>query len=121
MKFTEYLRLTESANAVQPKNLEELKEIIRNTIKEKGPNCDLNFIDVSRIKDMSFMFYKSKFNGDISKWNVSNVKWMDNMFEVSNFSKDISKWKTNSIEVYTRMFYNCPLDNKPEYQPTFNF
>ena len=121
MKFTEYLRLTESVYTVQPKNLSELKEIIKDTIEEKGPKCDLNFIDTSKIKDMNKLFHNSEFNGDISKWDVSNVKDMEFMFANSKFNGDISKWKTPSIEVCTRIFQNCPLDNKPEYQPEFNF
>ena len=73
--------------------------------------------NVSNVKSMRAMFMFSKFNPDISKWDVSNVNWMNNMFEVSNFNKDISKWKTNSLEVCTRMFYNCPLDKNPDFQP----
>ena len=37
---------------VQPTSTEELKEIIERTIEERGLNCDLNFIDVSKITDM---------------------------------------------------------------------
>ena len=95
MKFTEYLRLNESAGTVQPKTKDELKKIIEDTIKEQGNNCDLNFIDTSLIKNMSGLFYKSYFNGDISQWDVSNVKDMKGMF------------------------MGCPLENKPEYQPKF--
>ena len=51
---------------VQPKTKDELKKIIEDTIKEQGNKCDLNFIDTSLIKDMSGVFYKSYFNGDIS-------------------------------------------------------
>ena len=74
MKFTEYLRLNESESTVQPKDLNELKEIVEKTIKENGPKCDLNFIDTSKITIMSHLFEDSKFNGDISKWDVSSVE-----------------------------------------------
>ena len=48
----------------------DLGEIIWRRIEEQGPKCDLNDIDVSRITDMSYMFYSSPFDGDISQWNV---------------------------------------------------
>ena len=102
---------------VQPKNLEELKKIIEDTIKEKGPNCDLNFIDTSLIIDMSCMFRNSEFNGDISKWNVSKVEDMKYMFYKSKFNGDISKWNVSKVENTKDMFNNCPLEKNAEFQP----
>ena len=46
---------------------EELKELINKRIEEQGPNCNLNDIDVSKVADLSGLFYKSEFNGDLSK------------------------------------------------------
>jgi len=39
---------------------------------------------------MSWMFYKSKFNNNISNWDVSNVTTMEGIFEKSVFNNDIS-------------------------------
>ena len=75
-----------------PKNRIELREIISEKTKKEGLECDLNDIDVSRIKDMSYMFYNSKFNRDISKWNVSKVKDMNNMFWKCPLEKNLPKW-----------------------------
>ena len=66
MKFKYFLN-EEGKVALQPKTKDELKKIIEETIKEQGNNCDLNFIDTSLIKDMSYLFYNTKFNGDISQ------------------------------------------------------
>ena len=104
MKFTEYLRLNESEDKVQPKNKTELKEIVEKTIKEKGLDCDLNFIDTSKITDMSDLFAYAKFNGDISNWNVSNVESMENMFRFSKFQGDISKWNVSNVKNMSAMF-----------------
>ena len=82
--------------AVQPKTKAELMKIIKDTIKEQGNNCDLNFIDTSLIKNMSGLFYKSYFNGDISKWNVLKV------------------------DDHISIFNGCPLEVYPQYQPKFN-
>ena len=57
----------------RPTSREELKEIANERIYKLGPDCDLNDIDVSLIKDMSYLFYESDFNGNISCWDVSNV------------------------------------------------
>ena len=104
-----------SAYSCQPKTKDELKEIINDRISKEGHNCDLNDIDVSQIKDMSYLFAWSKFNGDISKWNVSNVNNMNDMFTYSRFNGDISKWKINKDCDIRHMFDNCPI--KDEYKP----
>lgn len=82
------------AYTVVAQNKEHLKKLIEQTIKEKGNYCDLNFIDVSNVKDMSWMFCDSKFNGDISKWNTANVRY------------------------HLNVFYNCPIEKS--HKPKLN-
>jgi surface protein len=84
----------------------KIQKLIKLYIEQAGNNCSLNWIDVSRIKDMSEMFSYSNFNGDISKWDVSNVKIMHNMFEGSKFNGDISKWNVSNVERMDFMFGN---------------
>lgn len=97
---------------VTAKSKKHLKALIREAIKKDGYKCDLNFIDVSQVTDMSELFdFNSdndfgKFNGDISKWNVSNVTDMSRMFSGSEFNGDISKWDVSSVTDMYRMF-NC--------------
>ena len=80
------------------KNKEELKKLINKRIAERGHKCNLNDIDVSKVTDMSHLFYRSKFNGDISRWDVSNVKDMSYMFYFSDFN--LSEWVDKEYQVF---------------------
>ena len=100
-----------SSYSCQPKTKKELRQIIKGRISIEGPNCDLNDIDTSLIKNMSFLFYKSSFNGNISNWNVSNVKEMTAMFRSSEFNGDISEWDVSNVESMEAMFAFSKFDN----------
>ena len=95
---------------VQPQSKEELKRIINRTTFDNGLKCDLNFIDTSKITDMSHLFESSRFNGDISKWDVSKVENMDSMFNDSVFNGDISKWNVSNVEDMSWMFRNSKFN-----------
>jgi hypothetical protein len=126
-----------------PKTRDELMELVEQLIKERGDDADLNDINTSDITDMSKLFFKSEFNGDISgwdvsnveemramfkkskftgengdisNWDVSNVKDMESMFEDSKFNTDISKWNISNVPWMYQIFANCPI--KAEYKPT---
>ena len=103
-----------------PKDKDELKKMINEEIKEQGYGANLNHIDVSKITDFSELFWRSEFNGDISKWDVSKVTDMSTMFEgAESFNQDISGWNVSRVENATDMFFNCPCPE--EHQPKFNF
>jgi len=98
----------------QPKDWIELQQIIIDRIKDEGPECDLNDIDTSKIKDMSNLFNAAsftifkKFNGDVSQWDVSNVTNMFGMFyECKKFNCDISRWNVSKVSDTDGMFYDC--------------
>ena len=75
-----------------PKTKDELIELVDKLISERGNEANLNDIDTSEITDMPYMFYDSKFNGDISYWDVSKVKYMTGMFANSPLEKNPPKW-----------------------------
>ena len=52
-----------SAYSCQPKNRDELIEIIRERLYKEGSRCDLNDIDVSLVDDLSGVFSGTFFNG----------------------------------------------------------
>ena len=116
----ERLHLTSKQQySCQPKTKDELQEIIIQRIKDDGPECDLNDIDVSKIEYMSNLFNANTnydlgneifkdFNGDISLWNVSNVKHMYFMFcGCEQFNCDISKWDVSNVINMGWMFDGC--------------
>jgi surface protein len=86
------------------------KTIIAKDMRLNGHNCDLNHIDISRIVDMRNLFFKLKFNGNISGWNVSHVKNMGYMFDYSDFNGDISKWDVSNVENMSAMFHNSQFN-----------
>ena len=104
-----------SVHSCQPKTRVELWKIIDERIREQGVNCDLNDIDVSLITNMSYLFYRKKFNGYISEWDVSNVRNMKGMFWHSEFNQDISNWTINEKCDISGMFKFCLI--KEEYKP----
>ena len=128
-----------------PKSKEELQDLLKQLIKERGNEGDFNDIDTSEITDMSYLFGTlEEFNGDISNWVVSNVTDMDSMFygcqsfnqdisgwDVSNviymqymfqgcesFNQDISNWNVSKVKSKSNIFYNCAIEEK--YKQKFN-
>ena len=95
------------ANSYMADN-DEIYQLVKNYIQIFGNECDLNWINVSNVTNMSNMFFKSDFNGDISKWNVSNVNDMYQMFAESKFNGDISNWDVSNVIVMQGMF--CASD-----------
>lgn len=93
-----------NVNNYKPQTKNELKELIKQHIKEYGNEVDLNNIDISNITDMSELFEGSDFNGNISEWDVSKVWNMTSMFEMSKFDGDISNWDVSNVEYMTSMF-----------------
>ena len=92
---------------------EELQYIIEKIVKEINSEVDLNWIDVSNVTDMSYLFQKSDFNGDISDWDVSHVKDMSYMFDQSAFNGDfcdLSKWDVSNVDYMEGMFRYSPYN-----------
>ena len=111
--INEALKLGKPRYKYYPKTKKELRALIRQRIKDEGNEVDLNDIDVSNITDMSYLFEKIDFNGDIFRWDVSNVIDMNCMFgECTHFNGDISKWDVSNVKDMKYMFYWCGSFNK---------
>jgi surface protein len=118
--INEKLRLSAKPQyTCQPKNNDELKQIIIDRIKNEGNECDLNDIDVSKITDMTGLFDADDngifedFNGDVSQWNVSNVTDMHFMFCCcEKFNCDLSRWNVSNVKNMKLMFCRCKQFNQ---------
>ena len=90
---------------------DDLMMMIDTFVMQYGSECSLNWIDVSGIKDMSWVFESSVFKGDISKWDVSNVINMSGMFYESEFNGDISRWDVSKVKNMDVMFVDSKFNN----------
>lgn len=113
--IVEFIHEGIDSHHLSPKKPDELVNIIISLLK-KG-QTDLNCIDVSKITDMSNLFYKVSDNLhlediDISKWDVSNVTNMRGMFDGCRyFNADLSKWNVSNVTNMQNMFRDCKYFN----------
>jgi len=108
-EFLELRKKHSYNNQYEVKNKDELRELIR-LAESIDVHMDLNWLDVSSIEDMSYLFKYSKFNGDISKWDVSRVTDMCCMFVNSQFNGDISKWDVSRVTDMCCMFQDSEFN-----------
>ena len=91
---------------VQPKNKKQLKQLIDYAFKHNI--YDLNFIDTSKITDMSNLFEDIRHNFDVSNWDMSNVADISFMFYgCHNFNCDLSRWNVSKVENMYSIFGTC--------------
>ena len=76
-----------------PKDRDELYQLLKKLIEERGKDADLNDIDTSGVTDMSYLFrVLDPHNIDISEWDVNNVNDMQWMFNDCKNLKNIPSW-----------------------------
>ena len=75
---------------------------------------DTDMPDLSRVTDMSFMFYNAtSFNQDIGDWDVSSVENMFLMFTgATSFNQDIGGWDVSSVNNMEFMFATASAFNQ---------
>ena len=84
-------------------------------IQKKNVNYgEPNHWDVSKITDMSGLFFNIRCNINISNWDVSNVKNMTQMFWRSGIDCDISDWDVSNVKEMDNIFL-CSLIQIPKW------
>ncbi len=99
----------EACGVIGKMTLWDIPEIKDNVI-DFGVTIDLNFLDVSKVTDMSGLFkdfdisptpekdWRYKIRLDISDWDVSNVTKMAHMFDGCGYDfGDLSKWDRSKV------------------------
>ncbi len=83
-------------------------------------NKNIGVWDVSKVTDMSYMFYHSKFNQDISDWDTSNVTAMKYMFgEAANFNQNLTSWNVSNVSNCSSFDLNSNTDWTDSNKPYF--
>ena len=98
---------------VAPNDKNELRKIIE-FYSKNYPEDSLNWLDVSRITDMSYLFKETVYNGDISKWDTSNVINMEGLFHYAyKFNTSINGWDVSNVTNMCCMFCNAWRFDQP--------
>lgn len=117
--ITERLKINKDSKVVKynyfPESWSELRVLLSQLMKERGPNADLNDIDVSKVDTFYYSWQKiglfenlNPRNINISKWNVSNIDDMSYMFrDCRYFNCNLSKWNVSRVENMHGMFDEC--------------
>ena len=97
------------------KDRDELKTLVKKSIKIFGNECNLNWLDTSLITDMTALFYGMKdFNGHIENWDMSNVNCTAGMFAYAkSFNQPISDWDVSNVKDMHSMFSGVVSFNQP--------
>lgn len=114
--ITEKLKINKESGAHHynycPDSYSELRTLVRQLIRDRGEDADLNDIDISKVDNISnlFAYLEGVVVGKIKidKWDVSHVIEMRSVFEDCDFfDADLSSWDVSNVEDMQEMFLGC--------------
>ena len=108
-------RIPKPSAKAQPSSKDELEQIIDEYIEEikprPGQEVDFNWIDISEVDDLSYLFANVDYIPVVGTWldkskdDKSNVKKnMRCMFACSKFNGNISEWNVSNVKDMSGMF-----------------
>lgn len=85
----------------------------RASMENVGDWDNLQYWDVSHVKDMSNMFDESPVNTDLSGWMVGSAESMSEMFSgTKDFNSDIGGWDVSKVKSMWSMFKYAKVFNQ---------
>ena len=125
--FKDAIRFNKELTKWNTSNLLDISGMFMNAqLFNNGTSDNLNNFDVSKVKNMSYVFSNSKsFNKDISKWDTKSATTFSHFFhEATNFNQDINlkimndtkrqyfAWDTHNVKDMSYMFDGAKNFNK---------
>jgi surface protein len=94
----------------------ELKALINayDSIPTQANKEAIENANVSEIRDMSNLFYRHHFDGDLSEWDTSKVTNMHSMFEDSKIASLPESFDTSNVTDMNHMFLRSQITSLPE-------
>ena len=112
LKDTDFLRTREDVIATN----DNIQDLVAEGTHKYGNDADLDYINTSKVTDMSELFRSSDFNGDINGWDVSNVTNMYEMFSGATFfNQNLNNWDVSSVENMRDMFKGAEVFEEKKF------
>ena len=118
-------KVSKPSAKVQPDSKEELRQLISEHIEEikprPGQEVDLNWIDISRVDNLSELFEDTKYIPVIDTWKIDHVKIFISMFAgneyITRSPLPVLQEKLLSDNCYMGMFIGCTNLEEPPVLP----
>lgn len=66
------------------------------------------------VTNLSYVFWQSNFNGDVTRWDTSKVTTMRGAFRTAGlFNRSLATWDTSNVTTMQEMFNGATSFNKP--------
>ena len=123
ISYEDYFKFVDAANRLNKKiklsmpvdiGDYDFKRIIQHIIfglVDKYSHIDLNWVDTSGVKNMSYLLANFPGVVDVSEWDVSNVKNMEGIFAGSYFNGNLANWDVSNVNNMMATFEKSKFNN----------
>lgn len=90
-----------------------LNEKIRGMSTEELQGLPFDRLNLGRVDDVAFLFWRTKFNSPIGSWEMGNVSSFKAMFcGAKLFNQELNSWNVNNAKNMHSMFYDAESFNR---------